>query len=107
MKDQKSEIGDQKSYSDPWHNLRSFTAARIALGKTGISEPLQSMLQFRLAHAHARDAVYASMNIDPLVTAVQALPSAAFLLGTQAQNRYEYLQRPDLGRKLHERSVSQ
>ena len=82
--------------NDPWYSLKSFTAARIALGKTGVSEPLQVMLQFRLAHAHARDAVYARLNTDVLFKAVNALTPTVFLLNTQALNRQEYLQRPDL-----------
>lgn len=93
--------------ADPWAELKAFTAARIALGRTGTAEPLQAMLQFRLAHAHARDAVYAALEQQTLLHELQALQQVAFLLHTQAANRHEYLQYPDRGRRLHEQSVAQ
>jgi ethanolamine ammonia-lyase small subunit len=46
---------------DPWVSLKAFTAARIALGRSGTSVPLQESLAFKLAHAHARDAVYSAL----------------------------------------------
>lgn len=92
---------------DPWAELKAFTAARIALGRTGTAEPLQAMLQFRLAHAFARDAVYAVLDRDTLLQELQALQQAVFLLHTQAGNRQEYLQYPDHGRRLNEQSIAQ
>jgi ethanolamine ammonia-lyase small subunit len=93
--------------SDPWAELKAFTAARIALGRTGSGEPLQAMLQFRLAHAHARDAVYAVLDHQTLLQELHALQQAVFLLHTLAGNRNEYLQYPDRGRRLNEQSVAQ
>jgi ethanolamine ammonia-lyase small subunit len=92
---------------DPWADLKAYTAARIALGRTGTAEPLQALLQFRLAHAHARDAVYAVLDQEQLLHEIQSLHQAAFLLHTQAANRSEYLQYPDHGRRLHMHSVAQ
>lgn len=92
---------------DPWAALKAYTAARIALGRTGTAEPLQAMLQFRLAHAHARDAVYAVLDQELLLQEIQSLHQSAFLLHTQAANRSEYLQYPDRGRRLHENGVTQ
>lgn len=65
------------------------------------------MLQFRLAHAHARDAVYATMNTEKLMLDIQALQSNFFLLSTQAYSRNEYLQNPDFGRRLDEKAAAQ
>lgn len=86
--------------SDPWVALKAFTAARIALGKTGTAVPLKETLAFKLAHAHARDAVYSSLQADVLLNDLNALGLTAFSLHSQATDRLQYLQRPDLGRRL-------
>ena len=93
--------------SDPWAELKTFTAARIALGRTGTAEPLQSLLAFRLAHANARDAVYAVLDQPVLLQELQSLQQAAFTLTTQAASRSEYLQYPDRGRRLHAKAIAQ
>lgn len=93
--------------SDPWADLKRYTAARIALGRTGTAEPLEALLQFRLAHAHARDAVYAVLDQPLLLQELQAMQQPAFVLQTQAASRSEYLQYPDRGRRLHAGSVEQ
>ncbi|OQP52054.1 ethanolamine ammonia-lyase [Niastella yeongjuensis] len=93
--------------SDPWSELKTFTAARIALGRTGTAEPLQSLLAFRLAHANARDAVYAVLDQPVLLQELQSLQLAAFTFTTQAASRSEYLQYPDKGRRLHATAITQ
>src|SRR5438105_1383376 len=102
-----SDIQKPISQPDPWAELKAFTAARIALGRTGTAEPLQAMLQFRLAHAFARDAVYAVLDQQALLNELQVLRWAAFLLHTLANNRNDYMQYPHHGRRLNERSVAQ
>jgi ethanolamine ammonia-lyase small subunit len=91
---------------DPWASLRAFTSARIALGRTGTAIPLQEVLQFRLAHAHARDAVHALLNTETLITQLQNLRLSVNLLHSQAADRQEYLQRPDKGRRLNTDSAA-
>ncbi|MFL5743172.1 MAG: ethanolamine ammonia-lyase subunit EutC [Niastella sp.] len=93
--------------TDPWSELKIYTAARIALGRTGTAEPLEAMLQFRLAHANARDAVYAVLDQPVLLQELQSLQQAAFTLTTQAASRSEYLQYPDRGRRLHAKAIEQ
>ena len=102
-----SEIEKYNVQNDPWADLRSYTAARIALGRTGTSEPLQALLQFRLAHAHARDAVYAVLDQQMLLNELQVLHKASFTLQTQAASRSEYLQYPHKGRRLQVKSHDQ
>jgi ethanolamine ammonia-lyase small subunit len=69
--------------------------ARVALGRAGNSLPVREMLDFQLAHARARDAVYHPFD---------AVRLAALLNGVHAKSaardRAEYLRRPDLGRRL-------
>jgi ethanolamine ammonia-lyase small subunit len=89
---------------DPWAGLRAFTAARIALGRTGTSVPLHEALAFKLAHAHARDAVYSELDTERLLAELGALGLPVHQVSSQAQNRQEYLQRPDHGRHLAEES---
>jgi ethanolamine ammonia-lyase small subunit len=89
---------------DPWSGLKSFTAARIALGRTGTSVPLRESLAFKLAHAHARDAVYSVLATDELLTGLDELQQPVCRAHSQAKNRQEYLQRPDWGRQLDEAS---
>ena len=87
---------------DPWAGLRAFTAARIALGRTGTSVPLREALAFRLAHAHARDAVYSTLASEQLVSDLADFGLPVVQVRSQAATRLEYLQRPDLGRQLAE-----
>ena len=89
---------------DPWASLKAHTAARIALGRTGTSVPLREALAFRLAHAHARDAVYSALDSEKLLPELAQLGVAICEVRSQAHDRQEYLQRPDLGRQLHEES---
>jgi len=91
--------------SNPWLSLRRFTAARIALGRSGVSQPTAPQLEFQLAHARARDAVHLALDHSALGDALQAatgLPCLA--LHSAAASRDIYLQRPDLGRRLDEAS---
>jgi ethanolamine ammonia-lyase small subunit len=88
---------------DPWQALRRFTAARIALGRTGVSQPTSAQLEFQLAHARARDAVHLALDTDALRRDIaQAWPElgACVVLHSAAADRNVYLQRPDLGRRL-------
>ncbi|RPD42117.1 ethanolamine ammonia-lyase subunit EutC [Chitinophaga barathri] len=87
---------------DPWSGLRRFTAARIALGRTGAAIPLREVLQFRLAHAHARDAVFSALDLRLFTQQ----PWEINILHSEAADRTDYLQRPDKGRKLHPASAA-
>ncbi|WP_018622507.1 ethanolamine ammonia-lyase subunit EutC [Spirosoma luteum] len=91
--------------SDEWDALKAYTDARIALGKTGVSIPLRESLLFRLAHAHAKDAVYSRLNIARLEADLASTGLPMYSVHSQAENRDIYLQRPDLGRLLDELST--
>lgn len=82
-----------------YHALRTATAARIALGRTGDALPTEPLLDFQLAHARARDAVNTALDADAVAA---ALPGHDVVrLRSQAISRGDYLRRPDLGRRVH------
>ncbi|MHB8208337.1 ethanolamine ammonia-lyase subunit EutC [Mucilaginibacter sp.] len=91
----------------PLNPLKEFTAARIGIGRTGTSIPTKQSLAFKLAHAHARDAVYSVLDIDALSNEIKQFKLPVLVLHSKAGSRAEYLQRPDLGRKLKKSSASQ
>jgi ethanolamine ammonia-lyase small subunit len=89
-----------------WAALRQYTDARIALGRAGHSLPTAPHLAFQLAHAQARDAVHLPFDALGVVASLRALGLETLLLHSAATDRTSYLQRPDLGRQLDERSRS-
>lgn len=91
--------------SDSWESLKEYTAARIALGRAGDSIPMRESLEFKLAHAHARDAVYSTLNSEALNAELRFLDIPLLHLHSKATNRQIYLQRPDLGRLLDDQSA--
>lgn len=80
--------------------LRQFTPARIALGRAGTGVPTTASLQFMLDHAKARDAMHRALDFAQLGEAVAARGWRVAHVRSAAQNRAEYLRRPDLGRRL-------
>lgn len=92
---------------EPLKALQEFTAARIAIGRVGTSIPLKQSLDFKLAHAHARDAVYSELDINQLSESLKQFESPVICLHSQVTDRRQYLQRPDLGRRLNDASSDQ
>ena len=102
---------------NPWENLKSFTDARIALGRAGTSIPTTALLKFQLEHAQARDAVQLPLDCEAIYVQLKnelsACPQAPelfaaerpLILSSLANDRGTYLQRPDLGRLLNKVSV--
>ena len=89
-----------------WCKLKTFTDARIGLGRAGISIPTKQLLEFQMDHANARDAVHIPLDITKLSS---ELPQkyGVLVLESMAQDRPVYLQKPDLGRRLSTASVSE
>ena len=74
--------------------LRELTPARVGLGRAGHAAPTRELLDFQLAHARARDAVWRAL--DPgVLKRFQPM-----YLRSAAPDRATYLRRPDLGRRL-------
>ena len=90
---------------DPWTSLKAHTHARIALGNVGGSLPTQEVLNFKLAHAEAKDAIFIPLNISELTQNIAYFLLPLFTMKSKIENRNEYLKRPDLGRRLDKQSV--
>ena len=82
--------------NDPWALLRQATRARIGLGRAGDAMKIGDVLDFQFAHAMARDAVHAKLDVATLKA---AFPEA-LEVQSAAKDREVYLRRPDLGRAL-------
>ena len=82
-----------------WDGLRRSTQARIGLGRTGDSLPTRRVLEFRSAHAAARDAVHMPLDVEALAAQVGEIGiGVPAVVSSRASSRSEYLRRPDLGR---------
>src|SRR5947207_8960614 len=88
-------------------DLRSFTPARVSLGRSGHSLPTAELLRFQLDHARARDAVYEALEWSgppgplSLEAGREARPTATLIrVHSAAPDRATFLRRPDLGRQL-------
>jgi ethanolamine ammonia-lyase small subunit len=90
---------------DMWADFRKLTAARIGLARTGSSLATRPLLDLRLSHARARDAVHAPLDEAQLSADLCALGLPVLIAESAAKNRAHYLMRPDLGRMLADASL--
>jgi ethanolamine ammonia-lyase small subunit len=84
----------------PWSDWRNATPARIALGRAGSGMPTDEVLRFGWAHAMARDAIHAALDVPALEAALRAQMWDVARVRSRAPDRTSYLRRPDLGRQL-------
>jgi len=85
---------------NPWGQWRSATPARLALGRAGAGMPTDETLRFGWAHAMARDAIHAALDVDALEAALRHDGWQTAQVRSRAEDRATYLRRPDLGRQL-------
>src|SRR3954470_1623659 len=83
-----------------WARLRKLTAARIGLARSGASLATAPLLEFKLAHARARDAVHEPLDQTRLMADLAGLELPVRAVASAAEDRQAYLMRPDLGRQL-------
>lgn len=84
----------------PWRDWRQATPARIALGRAGAGMPTDEVLRFGWAHAMARDAIHAALDVPALEASLRAQGWEVAQARSRAPDRTRYLRRPDLGRQL-------
>ncbi len=85
---------------DPWENLKLFTDARIAMGRTGSSVLTDDYLKFSLAHARARDTINQPFKRDKIADELKQMGLDTIYVESSAISRSIFIRRPDLGRKL-------
>jgi ethanolamine ammonia-lyase small subunit len=91
---------------DHFAALRAYTAARIGLGRSGPGIATADHLAFRAAHALARDAVHASLDLDVMEAGLTPLGLPVLHVESRCPDQASYLTRPDLGRRLADPSVA-
>lgn len=95
---------DMLHEEDCWKGLKQFTDARIALGRTGCSLLTDEHLRFSLAHARARDAIHTPFDSEAVASRLHNMGLETLKVESSAANRSVFLTRPDLGRRLSDRS---
>ena len=68
-----------------WTDLRRLTAARIGLQRTGASLATGPLLDFKLAHARARDAVHEPLDEARLVADLARLGLPCWQIASAAE----------------------
>src|ERR1700730_5634564 len=86
--------------------IRERTPARILVGRAGAAYRNSTQLELREAHAAARDAVRAELDMESALGAAFIKQWNLFEVRTDARSTEEYLLRPALGRRLGEASRS-
>jgi ethanolamine ammonia-lyase small subunit len=87
--------------------IRPRTPARLLVGRAGAAYPTRTQLELREAHAAARDAVRAELELGVLFGADFIQEWNLFEVRTRVTTKDEYLLRPDLGRHFDSASVTE
>jgi len=88
----------QIDWSEIVQQVCARTPARLLEGRTGAAYRTHTQIELRQAHASARDAVRAELNLERDFGTAFLERWKLFEVSTQATNKQEYLLRPDLGR---------
>ena len=106
-KDKNKDLALENELPEIIQKIRARTPARLLLGRAGTSYRTSTQMDLREAHAAARDAVRAELdlqkNFDPAFLAEWKL----FEVCTNAASKDEYLLRPDLGRHFSDQAWSE
>src|SRR5258708_38540455 len=84
--------------------IRAQTPARLLAGRSGAAYRTNTQLELREAHAAARDAVRAELDLFTNLGGNFVRKWNLFEVCSQATTKDEYLLRPDLGRHLNDAS---
>lgn len=97
-----NELPPDDPHQDPFARWRTATRARIGLGRAGDALPTAALLDFQAAHSRARDAVHGHVDFDAIAAQLAGIfPAPPLRVRSRAADRFVYLRRPDLGRRVH------
>src|SRR3984957_10767461 len=99
------QIATSEDLPDVVRKIRARTPARLLAGRTGSAYRTSTQLDLREAHAAARDAVRAQLEITQVFGSEFLRTWIPLDVRTQAATKDEYLLRPDLGRHFDNTSV--
>ena len=87
--------------------IRTRTPARLLVGRAGAAYRTSTQMDLREAHAAARDAVRAELDLEKALGGTFMQSWGLFEVRTKARLKDEYLLRPDLGRHFDDASREQ
>jgi ethanolamine ammonia-lyase small subunit len=87
-------------FPESLRQIRERTPARIFMGRAGAAYRTSTQLDLREAHAAARDAVRAELNLESAFGAVFIKEWNLFEVCTEARSKEDFLLQPDQGRRL-------
>jgi ethanolamine ammonia-lyase small subunit len=91
-------------FSDVLRKIRERTPARILVGRAGAAYRTSTQMDLREAHAAARDAVRAELNLESAFGTEFVKQWDLFEVSTEAASKDQYLLLPDRGRRLNDAS---
>jgi ethanolamine ammonia-lyase small subunit len=98
--DQAPSLDRQSEWPEIVRRVRAQTPARLLAGRAGAAYRTQTQLELRAAHAAARDAVRAGLDLERDFGADVIRRWNLFEVCTRAETKEEYLLRPELGRSF-------
>jgi ethanolamine ammonia-lyase small subunit len=102
--ERKNKLAQASDFSEIIRKVRLRTPARLLEGRSGASYRTNTQLKLREAHAAARDAVRAELNLLTDLGDDFVRKWNLFEVSSEAGSKDEYLLRPDLGRHLTDAS---
>lgn len=104
MPPEDNKLAEPYDLSEIVKKVRAQTPARLLAGRSGAAYRTNTQLDLREAHAAARDAVRAELNLLTDLGGEFVRKWNLFEVCSQATSKDEYLLRPDSGRHLNEAS---
>jgi ethanolamine ammonia-lyase small subunit len=98
MRSERDELIAGADWSEMVKRIRARTPARLLAGRAGAAYRTETQLELREAHAAARDAVRAELDLETTFDAAFAKQWGLFEVCTQAAMKDVFLLQPELGR---------